>query len=40
MKLGMSTACFYPDILTEDTISIIKQVGFDICEVFLNLPVK
>lgn len=36
MKVGISTACFYPDINTEDTLKIIKTLGFDICEVFLE----
>ena len=36
MKVGISTACFYPDVNTEDTLDIIKDYGFDICEVFLE----
>lgn len=36
MKVGISTACFYPYINTEDTLDIIKELGFDLCEVFLE----
>lgn len=36
MKVGISTACFYPFINTEDTLDIIKELGFDLCEVFLE----
>lgn len=36
MKVGISTACFYPHINTEDTIKIISDLGFDLCEVFLE----
>lgn len=36
MRVGISTACFYPHINTEDTLEIIKNLGFDICEVFLE----
>lgn len=36
MKVGISTACFYPNINTEDTLEIIKSLGFDLCEVFLE----
>jgi sugar phosphate isomerase/epimerase len=36
MRVGISTACFYPYINTEDTLEIIKELGFDLCEVFLE----
>ncbi|MCX7884375.1 MAG: sugar phosphate isomerase/epimerase [Caloramator sp.] len=36
MKIGISTACFYPCVNTEDTLNIIKDLGFDLCEVFLE----
>jgi len=36
VRVGISTACFYPYVNTEDTIKIIKRLGFNICEVFLE----
>jgi sugar phosphate isomerase/epimerase len=36
MKIGISTANFYPDTNTEDTIDKIKKLGFPIVEIFLN----
>lgn len=36
MKIGISTANFYPDTNTEDTIVKIKKLGFSIVEIFLN----
>lgn len=36
MRVGISTACFYPHLNTEDTLEIIKDLGFDTCEVFLE----
>ncbi|MFA6941733.1 MAG: sugar phosphate isomerase/epimerase [Clostridiaceae bacterium] len=36
MKIGISTANFYPDTNTEDTIEKIKKLGFSIVEIFLN----
>ena len=36
MKIGISSACFYPDVLTEDSIKLMKNIGFDVGEVFLN----
>lgn len=36
MKIGISTANFYPDINTEDTIEKIKKLGFPIVEIFIN----
>lgn len=36
MNFGISTACFYPEVLTEDTIEIISDIGFSTCEVFFE----
>lgn len=36
MKIGMSSACFYPDLLLEDQIKKIANLSFDVCEVFIN----
>lgn len=36
MRIGISTACFYPYVNTEDTLDIIKDLGFDLCEVFIE----
>lgn len=36
MKVGISTACFYPDENTEDTLKIIKKLGFNTFEAFLE----
>ena len=36
MKVGISSACFYPYINTEDTLKIIKDSGANLCEVFLE----
>lgn len=36
MNLGLSTASFYPQINTEDTIEIIAKTGVNILEVFLQ----
>lgn len=36
MNFGISTACFYPEVLTEDTIKIISDIGFSTCEVFFE----
>lgn len=36
MKIGMSSACFYPDLLLEDQIRKIANLSFDVCEVFIN----
>lgn len=35
MKIGISTACFYP-MPTEETFQIIAEQGFDTIEIFLN----
>lgn len=36
MRIGISTADFYPDTNTEDTAEKIKKLGFSLAEVFLN----
>ncbi|MHC1720587.1 MAG: sugar phosphate isomerase/epimerase family protein [Clostridiaceae bacterium] len=36
MNIGLSSACFYPEILTENCIKLIKDIGFSSGEVFLN----
>jgi sugar phosphate isomerase/epimerase len=36
MRAGISTACFYPYINTEDTLDVIKDLGFNVCETFLE----
>lgn len=36
MKIGLSSASFYPLVNTEDSIKIIKELGFDVGEIFLN----
>lgn len=36
MKIGISTAIFYPHKYTEESIDIVKNIGFDTGEIFLN----
>jgi sugar phosphate isomerase/epimerase len=36
MDIGISTACFYPEVSTGDTIKIIADMGFKTIEVFLE----
>lgn len=36
MKIGLSSACFYPEVLTEDSIKLITDIGFNSGEIFLN----
>lgn len=38
MNIGLSSASFYPNVLTEDSIKLMKKIGFDCGEVFLNTP--
>lgn len=38
MKIGLSSASFYPEILTENSITLMKKIGFDCGEIFLNSP--
>lgn len=36
MKLAISTATFFTKVLTEDAFDVIRSLGIDTCEVFLN----
>ncbi|EJP6473664.1 sugar phosphate isomerase/epimerase [Clostridium botulinum] len=36
MKVGMSSACLYPKVPIEETISVMKSLGFNVGEVFFN----
>lgn len=36
MNIGLSSASFYPDVKTEDSIKLMKSLGFNSGEVFLN----
>lgn len=36
MEIGISTAIFYPEILTEDAVKILSNNGFRTGEVFAN----
>lgn len=36
MDIGLSSACFYPDLLTENSIVKMKELGFNHGEIFLN----
>ncbi len=38
MKIGLSSASFYPEINTEDSIKLMKSLGFNSGEIFLNTP--
>lgn len=38
MEIGISSACFYPDIKLEDSIKTMKSLGFNTGEIFLNCP--
>ncbi|MCM0649837.1 sugar phosphate isomerase/epimerase [Clostridium swellfunianum] len=38
MKVGLSSASFYPDMDTEDTIKLMSELGFNSGEIFLNTP--
>lgn len=35
-RIGISTACFYPHVLTEDALDIAAELGFPVVEVFLQ----
>ncbi len=35
-SIGISTACFYPHVLTEDGLDIAAELGFPVVEVFLQ----
>ncbi len=36
MKIGISTASFFTRSETEDTLNLIQDMGFEVCEVFLT----
>ncbi|MBC2579823.1 sugar phosphate isomerase/epimerase [Clostridium sp. DJ247] len=36
MEIGLSSASFYPNVNTEDSIGLIKSLGFEAGEIFLN----
>lgn len=36
MEIGLSSASFYPNVNTEDSIVLMKNLGFDLGEIFLN----
>lgn len=38
MEIGLSSAVFYPNVKTEDSIKLISELGFDWAEMFLNSP--
>lgn len=35
-QIGVSTACFYPHVLTEDALDIVSELGFSVVEAFLQ----
>lgn len=36
MEIGMSSACLYPKVPIEESISVMKSLGFNAGEIFLN----
>jgi len=38
MDIGLSSACFYPNLYTEHSIGKMKELGFKHGEIFLNTP--
>lgn len=38
MDIGLSSANFYPEVNTEDSIGIMKSLGFNFGEIFINTP--
>jgi sugar phosphate isomerase/epimerase len=38
MKIGLSSASFYPEVNTEDSIKLMTDIGFNSGEIFLNTP--
>jgi len=38
LEIGISSACFYPDINLEDSIKLMKSLGFNRGEIFFNCP--
>lgn len=40
MDIGLSSAVFYPNVKTEDSIKVISDLGFKCAEIFLNSPAE
>lgn len=38
MEIGVSSACFYPKVVLEDSIKLMKSLGFGTGEIFFNCP--
>ena len=38
MQIGISSACFYPKVETENSVPLMKELGFELGEIFLNSP--
>lgn len=38
MDIGLSSASFYPFVNTEDSVPLMKALGFNVGEIFLNCP--
>lgn len=38
MNIGLSSAVFYPEVNTENAVSVISKLGFKSAEIFLNSP--
>jgi sugar phosphate isomerase/epimerase len=38
MNIGLSSASFYPEVNTEDSIKLMTEIGFNSGEIFLNTP--
>ncbi|MBU3090845.1 sugar phosphate isomerase/epimerase [Clostridium sp. CF011] len=38
MDIGLSSACFYPNLSTENSIKKMKELGFNHGEIFFNTP--
>jgi len=36
MEIGMSSACLYPKVPIEESMSVMKSLGFNAGEIFLN----
>lgn len=40
MDIGLSSAVFYPNVESEDSIKIMSELGFKCTEIFLNTPAE
>ena len=38
MEIGLSSAVFYPNLKTENSVKLISDLGFSFAEIFLNSP--